>query len=125
MRIPYHSNRLLPLVVADSASSFYDTKINLAEFYNQRYFLLFAILVMLIIWLVHGRPFIHADSAPSSSSLNINSSYPADTEWWSSAYLINAIYDLPRLEKSADFSTIPNAIVAAAGTRTRLPRRIQ
>jgi hypothetical protein len=26
--IPYHSNRLLPLVVADSASSFYDTKIN-------------------------------------------------------------------------------------------------
>ncbi len=28
MLIPYHSNRLLPLVVADSASSFYDTKIN-------------------------------------------------------------------------------------------------
>jgi hypothetical protein len=27
MLIPYHSNRLLPLVVADSASSFYDTKI--------------------------------------------------------------------------------------------------
>jgi hypothetical protein len=28
MLIPYHSNRLLPLMVADSASSFYDTKIN-------------------------------------------------------------------------------------------------
>jgi hypothetical protein len=28
MLIPYHSNRLLPLVVADSASSFYDTKTN-------------------------------------------------------------------------------------------------
>jgi hypothetical protein len=28
MLIPYHSNRLLPLVVADSASSFYDTKLN-------------------------------------------------------------------------------------------------
>jgi hypothetical protein len=26
MLIPYHSNRLLPLVVADSASFFYDTK---------------------------------------------------------------------------------------------------
>jgi hypothetical protein len=28
MLIPYHSNRLLPLVVAHSASFFYDTKIN-------------------------------------------------------------------------------------------------
>jgi hypothetical protein len=28
MLIPYHSKRLLPLVVADSASSFYDTRIN-------------------------------------------------------------------------------------------------
>jgi hypothetical protein len=32
MLIPYPSNRLLPLVVADSASSFYDTKFNNKSF---------------------------------------------------------------------------------------------
>jgi hypothetical protein len=34
MLIPYHSNRLLPLVVADPASSFYDTKINKKNFFR-------------------------------------------------------------------------------------------
>jgi hypothetical protein len=32
MLIPYHSNRLLPLVVADSASFFYGTKLNKKKF---------------------------------------------------------------------------------------------
>jgi uncharacterized membrane protein YkgB len=32
--IPYHSNRLLPLVVADPASFFYDTKLNKKIIFN-------------------------------------------------------------------------------------------